>query len=78
MSDAESDVSPPSDDRVEDGLRVVVGQIFKSGNHENLTLKRVRKAAEDELNLPANFFRSNDDWKERSKDFITAEVVCFL
>jgi hypothetical protein len=77
MSDSEASVSIPSDSKIKQGLRKVIERIFKSGDHDNLTLKRVRKAVEDELELPEDFFRVDSDWKEKSKDFITAEVVSF-
>jgi hypothetical protein len=75
MSDSEASISLPSNPKIEQALRRVIERIFKSGDHDNLTLKRVRKAAEDDLELPNDFFRTNDDWKERSKVFITSEVV---
>jgi hypothetical protein len=75
MSDSEASVSLPSNAKIEQGLRKVIARFFQSGDLENLTLKRVRKATEDELDLPEDFFRVNDAWKEKSKVFITAEVV---
>jgi hypothetical protein len=75
MSDSEASVSLPSNPKIEQGLRKVIARFFKSGDLENLTLKRVRKATEDDLDLPEDFFRVNDAWKEKSKGFITAEVV---
>ncbi|KAK7550131.1 putative transcriptional regulator [Phyllosticta citricarpa] len=72
MSDAESD-SPPSP-KLEQGLRDAVRTIWDSGNHEGLTVKRVRKAAEEMLNLPQDFFKNEEAWKDRSKDIITDQV----
>jgi hypothetical protein len=75
MSDSEASISLPSNSKIEQSLRKVIERIFKSGDHDNLTLKRVRKATEDDLKLPDDFFRTNDGWKEKSKVFITSEVV---
>lgn len=71
MSDSESSTSLPSESRIEATLRKVVS----TGNLEELTLKRVRKAAEQELGLPEDFFKTSLEWKDRSKTIVTAEVV---
>lgn len=76
MSDSEASTQFPSSLAIEQGLRATVARIFRSANHDNLTIKRVRKAAEEELELPDDFFKNSKDWKDRSKDLITAEVVC--
>ncbi|CAI7590448.1 unnamed protein product [Penicillium palitans] len=79
MSDSESEVggevpSAPSDQVLEKGLRDQVAAIFKSGNMEELTVKRVRLATEDTLGLTAGYFKSTGDWKARSEDIIKDEV----
>jgi hypothetical protein len=74
MSDSEVPVSIPSDKVIEKALRTVIGRLFKT-DHDTLTLKLARKAAEDEIDLPENFFKSSDKWNPRSKTFITEEVV---
>lgn len=80
MSDSESEAegevpSTPSDQALEKGLRDQVAAIFKSGNMEELTVKRVRLATEDTLGLTAGYFKSTGDWKARSENIIKDEVV---
>ncbi|OQD96885.1 hypothetical protein PENSOL_c014G06975 [Penicillium solitum] len=74
-SEAESEVpNTPSDQALEKGLRDQVAAIFKSGNMEELTVKRVRLATEDTLGLTAGYFKSTGDWKARSENIIKDEV----
>lgn len=65
----------PSDEVLKQGLRDEVAAIFKSGNMEELTVKRVRLAAEKKLGLEEGFFKSTGDWKTRSDQIIKDEVV---
>ncbi|KAJ5372509.1 hypothetical protein N7517_004515 [Penicillium concentricum] len=79
MSDSESDAegevpSAPSDQVLERSLRDQVAAIFKSGNMEELTVKRVRLAAEATLGLTEGYFKSTSDWKARSENIIKDEV----
>ncbi|OQD69276.1 hypothetical protein PENPOL_c002G04703 [Penicillium polonicum] len=79
MSDSESEAegevpSTPSDQALEKALRDQVAAIFKSGNMEELTVKRVRLATEDTLGLTAGYFKSTGDWKVRSENIIKDEV----
>ncbi|KAJ5395834.1 uncharacterized protein N7487_010137 [Penicillium crustosum] len=79
MSDSESEAegevpSAPSDQALEKGLRDQVAAVFKSGNMEELTVKRVRLATEDTLGLTAGYFKSTGDWKARSEKIIKDEV----
>jgi len=67
----------PSRPKLEQGLRNAVQQVYKTGNLENLTVKRIRKLVEDDLELPEDFFKSDATWKEKSKELIQAEVVCY-
>ncbi len=76
MSDSEDHDAPPSDAQLEQALRAAVASTFKRGTFEDLTVKRVRIAVEQELGLPDGFFKSHARWKERSKEVIEAEVVC--
>ncbi|KAL4901402.1 hypothetical protein BDW74DRAFT_181969 [Aspergillus multicolor] len=70
-----SDVSPkPSDKELEQALRETVAAIFKTGKTEELTVKRVRLAAEKGLQLDEGFFKSNGDWKTKSDRIIKDEV----
>ncbi|KAJ5816479.1 hypothetical protein N7447_008712 [Penicillium robsamsonii] len=79
MSDSESEaesqvLNAPSDQTLERSLRDQVAAIFKSGNMEELTVKRVRLAVEATLGLSAGYFKSTDDWKARSENIIKDEV----
>jgi hypothetical protein len=79
MSDSEEDedVAPtaPSDQALEKGLRDGVAAVYKAGNMEELTVKRVRLAVEKELGLTEGYFKSTGDWKARSEEIIRDEVV---
>lgn len=80
LSDSESESEAdapavPSNKRLEQGLRDEVAAIFKSGNTEELTVKRVRLAVEKRLGLGEGFFKSTSDWKTRSDEIIKEEVV---
>lgn len=75
-SEAEADApTVPSDAVLERALRDEVAVIFKSGNMEELTVKRVRLAAEKKLGLEEGFFKTKGDWKTRSDQIIKDEVV---
>lgn len=75
-SEAEADAATvPSDAVLEQALRDEVAVIFKSGNMEELTVKRVRLAAEKKLGLEEGFFKTKGDWKTRSDQIIKDEVV---
>lgn len=67
--------SPPEDSDLENALRVKVQQIFRIGNLDELTVKRVRRAVEKELGLELDHFK-NYSWREKSKSIIESEVVC--
>ncbi|KAL4960794.1 putative transcriptional regulator [Aspergillus stella-maris] len=72
---AESVESPqPSDKQLERALRDAVAKIFKTGKTEELTVKRVRLAAEQALKIEEGFFKSTGDWKARSDQIIKDEV----
>lgn len=81
MSDSESDqplvASRPSDRDLTQALRDVVGGIFTSGRMEELTVKRVRLAAEKNLGIEEGFFKRDGDWKTRSDQVIKDEVVSY-
>lgn len=70
-----SDVSP-SDRDLELALRHAVQVVYRTGDLEQLTVKRMRKAAEEELDLQEGFFKE-PVWKDRSKAIIENEVVCY-
>ncbi|KAJ5725900.1 uncharacterized protein N7483_007257, partial [Penicillium malachiteum] len=78
-SDSESEpeldtVSVPSDQTIEKGLRDEVAGIFKTGNMEELTVKRVRLAAEKKLGITEGYFKQTGNWKARSEEIIKSEV----
>ena len=76
MSDSSSlSGSQPSDAAIEEALRNVVRNIYRTGNLEELTVKRVRNAAEKRLDLQKDFFKDYPSWKDRSKSIIQIEVV---
>lgn len=82
MSDSESDQplagSRPSDCDLTKALRDVVGDVFASGKMEELTVKRVRLAAEKKLKIEEGFFKGDGEWKARSDQVIKDEVVSDL
>lgn len=64
-----------SDGRLEKALRDTVANIFRTGKLEELTVKRVRLAAETTLGLDEGFFKAHDEWKTRSEQIIKDEAV---
>lgn len=77
-SEAAPAAEAPSDNVLAEALRNTVIETFKSGNLEELTVKRVRMATEKRLQLEEGFFRNNAVWKEKSMEIIKAEAVCPL
>ncbi len=78
MSDSEgSAVSGeiPSHTNLIEALRNAVKQVFASDLLENLTVKRIRKAAEEELELGEDFFKHDPEWSAKSKRIIQEEAV---
>jgi len=76
MSDSESlSDSPPSDAALKAALQSIVKEIYETRKVEDLTVKRVRSAAEKQLGLQKDFFKDHPVWKNKSKDVIQAEVV---
>jgi hypothetical protein len=75
MSDSELSDAPshatPSDATLETELRRVVRDAIKQD--EDITVRLARARVEEQLGLEADFF-TNDEWKKRSKDIITAAV----
>ena len=69
-------MSVPSDAKLERALREAVRDVYRNGDLENLTVKRIRKVVQEKLALEEDFFKSNDQWKEESKSVIQSEVVC--
>jgi hypothetical protein len=75
MSDSELSDAPshatPNDATIETELRRVVRDALKQD--ENITVRLARARVEEQLGLETDFFKK-DEWKERSKDIITAVV----
>jgi hypothetical protein len=76
LSDVPDVPSQPSDKQLEKALRDAVAKIYKTGKMEELTVKRVRLAAEKVLQLEEGYFKANGEWKARSEQIIKDEVVC--
>lgn len=67
--------SRPSDKQIDKALRDVVADTFKSGKTDELTVKRMRLAAEKALGIEDGFFRGDSVWKVKSDQIIKEEVV---
>ncbi|EZF25446.1 hypothetical protein H112_02244 [Trichophyton rubrum D6] len=78
MSDLESETRPssglPSAEAIEQGLRATVAKIYKSGNLDELTVKRVRLATEKILGLEQGVLKAHAEWKQKSDEIIKDEV----
>lgn len=75
MSDSSLSSAGPKSATLEQALRNAVQRVYKNGNLEELTVKRIRTAAEQDLDLEEGFYRNNAKWKEESKNIIQTEVV---
>ncbi|GKZ23090.1 hypothetical protein AbraIFM66951_004841 [Aspergillus brasiliensis] len=73
-SEAESASGRPTDGALEQALRDAVTKVYKSGKMEELTVKRVRLAAEKALQLEEGFYKTQGDWKTRSEQIIKDQV----
>lgn len=69
-----SDTEQPSEAAILKKLQDVVISLHKSGNTDDLTVKRVRTRAEEALDLPAGLLKSSD-WKQKSQNAIMEAVV---
>ncbi|KAI9824191.1 MAG: hypothetical protein M1819_000903 [Sarea resinae] len=78
MSDSEGSLSTPrpSNAVLEKALRAAVKNLFQSGifQPEELTVKRMRTAAEQELGLPGGFYKNDETWNSKSKLVVSAEA----
>ncbi|MCJ1390876.1 hypothetical protein MMC18_003737 [Xylographa bjoerkii] len=63
----------PSVKFLEQSLRNAVRDVYKTGDLEELTVKRIRKAVEENLNLQEDFFKE-PAWKDKSKEIIEEEA----
>lgn len=60
---------------LEQALRDIVHRAYKTGDLNDLTVKRVRTAAEKSLDLEDGFYKNDPSWKEESRRIIQSEVV---
>lgn len=67
----------PSAAALEKALRQAFRKILKS-NPDDVTVRKVRNAAEQALGLDNGFFKEHKEWSKRSKDLIHDEVVSFF
>lgn len=75
MSDSSLSSVTPSQAALEQALRNAVQRVYKLGHLEELTVKRIRAAAEQDLDLEEDFFKTDSTWKGKSKKIIESEVV---
>ena len=73
MSDSER--PQPDEATITSKLRDIVIAIHKSGKTDDLTVKRVRARAENELGLDEGFFKTDATWKAKSQETIVDAVV---
>lgn len=78
LSDAPSKSESQHDTSLEQALRDEVAKVFKSGKMEELTVKRVRRAVEQNIGLAEGYFKSTEEWKARSEHIIKDAVVSFF
>ena len=60
---------------LDQAFRNAVASGDKPGHLEELTVKRLRRAVEEMLNLREGFFKE-PAWKDKSKQIIEDEAVC--
>lgn len=70
-------MGPSQDAKIESTIRNIIEELYSSNKLEELTVKRVRAAAEKRLELPVDWFRHDDEWKDRSSVFIKTTTVGF-
>ncbi|KAL9102525.1 MAG: hypothetical protein Q9163_002334 [Psora crenata] len=75
MSESSLSTARAPDTQIERALRNAVRKVYKRGDLENLTFKRIRKSVEERLDLEEDFFKSDASWKDKSKALIQSEVV---
>ena len=76
MSDSSlSGSDAPTDATLEQSLRNAVQKVYKMGNMDDLTVRRIRKAVEEDMDLQEGFFKNDPIWNTKSKSVIQFEVV---
>lgn len=76
MSDPKDAWTNREDSRIELSLRAAVSKAFKHGEADVITLRSIRETTIAKLELEADFFKTNERWKAKSKQIIENEVVC--
>lgn len=74
-NDSDTDSGRPSDHDIQKTLCNTVAKLFKAGDLDILTLKRVRSDAASKLDLTEDFFKTDAKWKDKSKEIVHGEVV---
>jgi hypothetical protein len=69
-------MSSPAPVAIESTIRDIISELYHTKKLDELTVKRVRIAAEQELSLDPGWFKTHEVWKDRSKKFIEEEAVC--
>ena len=64
-----------TDATLEQSLRNAVQKVYKMGNMDDLTVRRIRKIVEEDLDLQEGFFKNDPIWNTNSKSVIQSEVV---
>lgn len=75
MSESSLSDGAPSEVVLEQALRNAVREVYRSGDLDQLTVKRIRKFVEADLDLQEDFFKNDPAWKEKSRNLIQSEVV---
>jgi hypothetical protein len=65
----------PSASEIEAAIRSIIADLYATDNLADLTVKRVRVAAEKKCKLRAGYLKEENAWRERSKTFIEEEAV---
>lgn len=75
MSESSLSDGAPSQEVLEQALRNAVREVYRSGDLDDLTVKRIRKCVEADLKLQDDFFKNDPSWRDESKTIIQSEVV---
>ncbi|KAI4213460.1 MAG: hypothetical protein LQ351_003960 [Letrouitia transgressa] len=73
LPSSQSSHNVPSAAALEKALRQAFRKVLKS-NPDDVTVRKVRNAAEQALGLDNGFFKEHNEWNKRSKDLIHDEV----
>ena len=68
-------MSSPPPIAIESIIHDIIAELYRTNKLEEITVKRVRTAAEQELSLEPGWFKSHAEWRNRSKNFIAEEAV---